>query len=358
MARSLDPVDRSLEGASVLVVGGAGFVGANLLLRLIESPVQRIVVVDNLISSIPDNVPNDPRISFYVGSIADPEVIARLDMRVDYAWHLACFHGNQSSIANPFDDLENGTLASLRLFDFLSRHTGVRKVVYAGAGCAAAVKTFDEPEATHEESPISLEQDSPYSISKLTGEMYGRYFHKQFNLPYVCARFQNVYGPGEILGAGNWRGTPATVWRNVVPTFIWKAIHGEVLSITGDGSATRDFVYVSDICRGLLACAVAGEPGRTYNLASGQQTAIRDLARTIIRLADSSSRIEVRDRRPWDTSGRRFGSTVRSEHELGFKSRVSIEEGLAYTIGWTREHELTISRCVSQHSDHMDNNPA
>ena len=78
--------------------------------------------------------------------------------------------------------------------------------------------------ATAEDAPVSLFHDSPYSISKLVGEMYGNYYFMRYGLPFVKARFQNVYGPGEILGAGRWRGTPHTVWRNVTPTFIWKAL--------------------------------------------------------------------------------------------------------------------------------------
>jgi nucleoside-diphosphate-sugar epimerase len=98
-------------------------------------------------------------------------------------------------------------------------------VVYAGAGCAVAAKTFDEASATAEDAPVSLFHDSPYSISKLIGEMYGNYYFSRYQLPFVRARFQNVYGPGEILGAGQWRGTPHTVWRNVTPTFVWKALN-------------------------------------------------------------------------------------------------------------------------------------
>src|SRR5499426_298452 len=115
--------------------------------------------------------------------------------------------------------------------------SSLRKVVYAAAGCAVATKTFDGATATPEDAPISLFHDSPYSISKLIGEMYGNYYFARYRLPFVKARFQNVFGPGEILGAGRWRGTPATVWRNVVPTFVWKALHGEALPLENEGIA-------------------------------------------------------------------------------------------------------------------------
>src|SRR6185436_10816563 len=106
-------------------------------------------------------------------------------------------------------------------------------------------------------------------ISKVVGEFYSVYYHTQHNLPGVRARFQNVYGPWEVLGAGQWRGTPATVWRNVTPTFIYKALKHQALPVENGGIMTRDFIFVSDIVAGLIACALRGTPGEAYNLATG-----------------------------------------------------------------------------------------
>jgi len=206
------------------VVGGAGFVGSNLVLKLLDEDPQEIIVVDNLLSSEADNVPSSEKVSFVCGSINQEEILRNLPEDLDYAFHLACFHGNQSSIADPFADHENNTLTSLKIFERLSRLKNLSKVVYAAAGCAVAEKTYDDAKPTTEDAPVSLFHDSPYSISKLIGEMYGNYFWSRFGLPIVKARFQNVYGPREILGAGRWRGTPHTVWRNVTPTFVWKSL--------------------------------------------------------------------------------------------------------------------------------------
>src|SRR5205807_348154 len=95
------------------------------------------------------------------------------------------------------------------------------------------------------------------------------------------ARFQNVYGPGEILGAGRWRGTPATVWRNVTPTFIYRGLKRMPLTVENQGVATRDFIFVDDIVRGLMLCATVGVAGEVYNLANGTETSILELATTI-----------------------------------------------------------------------------
>ena len=224
----------------ILIVGGAGFVGSNLTKYLLnEFDPGIIYIVDNLISSEASNIPQDPRVNFICGSIADDLILNNLPKNINFVFHLSCYHGNQSSIVNPIADHDNNTITSLKLFNHLKNYNNLSKVVYAAAGCAVAKKTYDNAEATQENAPLSLYHDSPYSISKLVGEMYGNYFYKQNGLPIVKARFQNIYGPGEILGAGMWRGTINTIWRNVVPTFIWKALNKESLPLENGGLNSR-----------------------------------------------------------------------------------------------------------------------
>lgn len=340
-----------LKGKNAVVVGGAGFVGSNLVLQLLEAGVGRVHVVDNFLSAEEANVPLDPRVRLITGSIADDTVLAQLPRDVDYVWHLACFHGNQSSIANPIADHDNNNVTSLKLFNELSsgEYGSLTKVVYSGAGCAVAEKTFDEAHATAEDAPVSLFHDSPYSISKLVGEMYGNFFYMNRGFPFVRARFQNVYGPREILGAGQWRGTPASVWRNVTPTFVWKALHGEALPVENDGIASRDFIFVEDICRGLIACAENGRPGEAYNIASGVETSVKQLAETITELTGNEAGIDWRPARAWDNSGKRFGSTEKSRVELGFEAQVSLREGLEKTVAWTRANQDLIAANIAKH---------
>ena len=142
---------------------------------------------------------------------------------------------------------------------------------------------------------MSLDLDSPYQISKVVGEFYSVYYHRAHGLPTVAARFQNVYGPGEILGAGRWRGTPATVWRNVTPTFVYRALQGPAAaSSTTAASRRRDFIYVGDIVRRPDRLRrPRGEPGDVYNLASGVETTIRELAELINELGGNPTPIEL-----------------------------------------------------------------
>jgi nucleoside-diphosphate-sugar epimerase len=336
-------------GAKVLIVGGAGFVGSNLALALLATSPREIVIVDNLLSAEASNVPDDPCVRFVEGSITDDAVLRALPNDLDYVFHLATFHGNQNSIADPLADHENNTLTTLKLYERLRGMKSLRRVVYSSAGCTVAEKTFEKANATTEESPVSLWLDSPYQISKIIGEFYSNYYFKQHSLPVVKARFQNVYGPGEILGAGQWRGTIATIWRNVIPTFVYRALHSMALPVENGGIASRDFIYVADVAQGLMACGANGEAGHTYNIASGRETTILELAETINELTGNPTPIELTGKRSWDRSGKRYGSTSRSRDELGFAAQVELRDGLLRTIAWTRANMPLIDACVARH---------
>jgi UDP-glucose 4-epimerase len=343
----------AFEGGKILVVGGAGFVGSNLVKRLLKLFPNEIVIVDNLLSAERINVPHAPQVTFIEGSITDDEILARLKDDVDYVFHLATYHGNQSSIHDPLADHENNTLTTLKLYERIKSFQRIEKVVYSSAGCTVAEKTFDAALPTTEDAPVSLFLDSPYQISKIIGEMYANYYYRRYGLPVAKARFQNVYGPGEILGAGRWRGTPATVWRNVTPTFVYKAIKGQALPVEGDGEATRDFIFVGDVVQGLLACATKGTAGEVYNLASGEETSIRELATLINELTGNPTPIEWRPGRDWDRSGKRFGSPVKARRELGFEVQVGLREGLSRTIAWTRDNLPIIESCIQKHASFL-----
>jgi nucleoside-diphosphate-sugar epimerase len=345
--------DVTFSGSKVLVVGGAGFVGSNLVHQLLQQDVREIIVVDNLLSSDVSNIPADQRVRFVFGSITDEQILAGLPDDLDYAFHLACFHGNQSSIADPLADHDNNTLTSLKLFDRLKDIKTLKKIVYAAAACAVAEKTYDAPTATTEEQPVTLYHDSPYSISKIIGELYGNYYYQQHKLPFVKARFSNVYGPREILGAGQWRGTVHTVWRNVTPTFIWRSLNGEALPLDNGGNASRDFIFVEDMARGLMACALKGAAGEVYNLATGKETTILELATIINELTGNKTPLALRPARDWDRSGKRFASTEKAEHELGFRAAIVIREGVHRTVEWTSSNSDLIRRSVAKHDKLM-----
>ena len=342
-----------MRGKHILVTGGAGFVGGNLVRRLLADGAAGVHVVDNLLSAERENLPADARVRFDEGSIADDAVLARVEDAYDHVFHLATYHGNQSSMHDPLADHANNTLTTLKLYERVKGFRRLRSLVYSGAGCAVAEKTSGTAAATEETDLVSLSMDSPYSMSKIFGEFYSAYYFKQHALPVVRVRFQNVYGPGEILGAGRWRGTPATVWRNVIPTFVWKALHGEPLPLENRGAASRDFIYVDDIVDGLIAAALRGKPGDVYNLASGVETSIAALAALINRLTGSRAGLLQLPARAWDRSIKRYGSPEKSARELGFRAAVALGQGLEKTVAWTRANEALIRAAIARHASRM-----
>ncbi len=339
-----------LRGRRLLIVGGAGFVGSNLVRRSLIEECRQITVIDNLLSSEPDNLIDDPRVEFREGSISDDAILSKVDDEFDYVFHLATYHGNQSSIANPLEDHANNLITTLKLYEHIMRFQKLSRVVYVSTGCALAEKKAGPAAPVVEDGPVSLDFDSPYQISKLVGEMYSIYYHRTHRLAVARARFQNVYGPGEVLGAGCWRGTPATVWRNVTPTFVYRALKKQPLFIHGDGQSTRDFIYIDDIVEGLLRCALMeGAAGDVFNLASGVEVSVRELAERINEIADNPAGIEFIPTRDWDRSINRVGSREKAKRLLGFEARIDLIEGLKRTVSWTQENLARIERCIAKH---------
>ena len=332
-----------------VVIGGAGFVGSWVVEELLKSTDSRVTIIDNLISSEKWNISIDPRVTFIEGSAAEFESFEKIQGPIDFIYQLACFHGNQSSIARPLDDLENGLKTTLVTLEWARKNSPNSRIVYSGAGCAVAEKTWEKPEAVKEINSTSLKHDSPYSISKITGEMYCCYFSEQYDMDIIRVRFQNVYGPREILGAGIWRGTVNTIWRNVIPTFIWKALKNEQLEVYGSQRASRDFIYVQDIARGCVLAGENGKKGEVYNLATEKETEILVLAELIISTLGSKSNIIPKAPRSWDHSGRRFGSSHKAETEIGFKAEYDLKFGIEETVSWTKSKIGPIESCISKH---------
>lgn len=336
----------------ILIIGGYGFVGRTLTQQLITDPSVRVYIVDNFLSSDRELMPPHDQIEVIEGDAGNPLILEALPTSIQEIYILNCLHGNQSSLFDPLSDLRNTLAPVIATLEWVRHKNPKAKVVYAGAGCAVAEKTWDDAKPVEEIDIISLNHDSPYSISKLTGEMHAIMYAKQFNLHISRARFQNAYGPGEVLGAGKWRGTPATIWRNVTPTFIWKALHNENLQVTGR-QASRDFIFVEDLAEGLQKIMGSGRSGEAYNLASGVEYSIYDWANLIVELTGRNSKVIVQEPREWDNSGRRFGSTKKSSEQLGFQATTTSHIGLSKSIEWTNQNLDQIVRSISRHEAHI-----
>jgi len=314
------------EKAKVLVTGGAGCIGSNLTRALLAQGVEHVAVLDDLSAAYAWNIPVDPRGRFVHGSVLDDEVLRHaFSSRPDYVFHLAAQFANQNSIDHPDTDLQVNGLGTLKTLQYANL-TGVRRFVFASSGCSVY---GSNPPLPVTEDFVSLHLDTPYQITKLLGELYCNFFHDAYDLPTVNARFFNAYGPGEVPGR----------YRNVIPNFIYWAMHGKPLPITGTGDETRDFTFVSDIVTGLLASGLREKAiGEAFNLASGTETKISEIAEKVNSLTGNVAGVKSVPRRSWDKSTRRRASIERARNLLGYEPRTSLDRGLRETVAWIKEN--------------------
>src|SRR3990170_2324070 len=245
------------------------------------------------------------------GPVKGPEMV----------FHLAAFFANQNSVGHPEHDLTVNGMGTLRLLEY-SVFTGVERFIYASSGCS--IYGSESPLPLREEF-MSMHLSTPYQITKMLGELYCNLFFNQYGLKVVKPRFFNSYGPGEV----------PSQYRNVIPNFVYWAMQGLPLPITGNGEETRDFTYVGDIVDGLLrGGAMESAIGQEFNLASGRETRIIDLARRINEITGNKGGVRFVQRRKWDTKMRLLASIDRASGLLGYEPRTPFETGLRNTIEW------------------------
>jgi UDP-glucose 4-epimerase len=306
-----------------LVTGGAGAIGSNLSRSLANNGAQ-VTILDDLSSTEIWNAPRDPHIQLVIGDILDGDVRRKaLKANPEIIFHLAAFFANQNSVDNKERDLMVNGMGTLRLLEDLRSRT-ISRFVFASSGCS--VYGSEAPLPLREEF-MSLHLSTPYQITKMLGELYSNFFFEHYQLPVVKARLFNSYGPGEIPGR----------YRNVIPNFIYWAMKGTPLPITGSGEETRDFTFVDDIVDGLLRCGYVRDAiGSEFNLASAEEVKIIDLARQVNALTRNQAGVEFVERRPWDTKSRLLASIDRARAVLGFEPHMRFADGLAATVAWFR----------------------
>ena len=322
------------SGKTVLVTGGAGAIGSNLT-RALAGIAERVIVLDNLVASPRWNVPSLPNVMFVEGDILDEVKLKRVFFeRPQIVFHLAAFFANQNSVDHPENDLMVNGMGTLRLMEY-GVLQGIDRFVYASSGCSIYGSAAPLP---LREEFMSMHLTTPYQITKMLGELYGNFFLHHHELPVVKARFFNSYGPGEVPGQ----------YRNVIPNFLFWAMKGLPLPITGTGEETRDFTFVGDILDGLLrAGVIEAAIGEDFNLASGRETEIRNLAAMINEATGNKAGIKWASRRKWDTKSRLRASVEKAGKLIGYNPNTQFEQGLEQTIRWFRDNWDRIDAAAS-----------
>lgn len=320
------------EDRVVLVTGGAGSIGSNLVRTLAELRARMVIVLDDLSAGYEWNIPSLPNVLFVKGSVTDEVALKRVfNEKPEIVYHLAAFFANQNSVDYPERDLSVNGLGTLRVFEY-AHMSRVERLIYASSGCSIYGSSAPLP---LKEEFMSMRLTTPYQITKMLGELYANFFHHHHNLNVVKTRFFNSYGPGEVPGQ----------YRNVIPNFIFKALRGEPLPFTGDPTASRDFTYVGDIVDALLRAAyVDNAVGREMNIASGVETRILDMAARINELTHNRAGIITAPKRVWDTKTRLLASIDRARDLLGYRPEMDFDEGLKRTIAWFENNWELIQR--------------
>lgn len=320
----------------VLVTGGAGFIGSELVRQLVASmegvpalfpesseflPPTEVIVVDNLANGKVENLSGliSDRCRLEVVDICDHTALAKLMIGVERVFHLACL-GVRHSIHAPEQNHAVNATATLQLLG-QARDAGVNRFVYVSSSEVYGTARWVPMSETHPTFPLTV-----YGASKLAGECYTRAFYETYGYPTVVVRPFNAFGP---------RCHHEGDSGEVIPKFMLRCLASLPLIVFGDGTQTRDFTYVSDTARGILLAGYAPAAiGQTINLGNGHEIAINDLAGQVATVVGSGSPAIIHDQpRPGDVL-RLYANTEKAQQMLGFQPQISLHQGLLQLRDW------------------------
>jgi UDP-glucose 4-epimerase len=302
----------------VLVTGGAGFIGSNVVTELVGRG-DEVRILDDLSTGHPDNL--HPDAELFKGSVADPEVVTAAVDGCQLVFHQAAARAVLRSVEAPLEtDTVNthGTLTVLKA----AADAGAKRLVYASS---SSVYGGAAPLPTPESAPVLPK--SPYAVSKLAGEHYCRVFASLYGLETVALRYFNVFGP---------RQRPDSMYAAVIPLFIDALRHGRPVTVHGDGTQSRDFTYVSDVVQAnLLAAEAPAEAcsGHAYNVAPGESSSLLEMLGILGRILDADVTIVYTEPRAGDIKLSQADAQA-AARDLGWRPEVSFEAGLRRTAEW------------------------
>lgn len=310
-----------MQNQRVLVTGGAGFIGSELVRQLAERGFG-VRVVDNLVNGRRENLEGvlGENIEFVVADVRDGKSMASLVRDVDIIFHLACL-GVRHSIHSPVENHEVNASATLGLLN-IARRSGIKRFVYVSTSeVYGMVLTAAPLTEEHPTFPMTV-----YGASKLAGECYTRAFWETYRYPTVILRPFNAYGP---------RCHHEGDSGEVIPKFMLRCLAGKPMVIFGDGSQTRDFTYVGDTASGILAAGISdASVGQTFNLGTGKEIRVLELANTIRQVLDRpQAEIMHTEPRPGDVP-RLMADSSKARKILQFQPTVALRDGLAHLRDW------------------------
>ncbi|MGC1343372.1 MAG: NAD-dependent epimerase/dehydratase family protein [Candidatus Binataceae bacterium] len=306
----------------ILVTGGAGFIGSHTVDALIKADAGDVAILDDLSAGKRQQV--NPKARLHQVDLRDApavrEVVAR--ERPEAIYHMAAQMDVRRSVADPAFDAQVNIVGFLNLIEAAREH-GLKRVVFSSTGGAiyGEQDTFPADEE-HPRRPVS-----PYGIAKLSTEGYLFYYRAQYGIDYLALRYGNVYGP---------RQDPQGE-AGVVAIFSGRILDGQPCTIYGDGSQTRDYVFVGDVVRANVAALSARASGIAINIGTGIETSVNDLYSNLASIADFPTAAEHGPGRPGEQK-RSVISSARAHKELGWRPTATLRDGLAETFKYFKAH--------------------
>jgi len=299
----------------ILVTGGAGFIGSNVVDALVKDG-HEVIVLDNLSTGKEENI--NPEVKFYNIDLLDIESLEFVfrEFKPDVVNHHAAQIDVRKSVEDPAFDAETNIIGSINLFE-LSINYGVKRIIFSSTGGAL----YGEPDKLPANEDTPIEPISPYGVAKYCSENYLNYFKRLYGIERVILRYANVYGPRQdTLGEAG-----------VVAIFTGKILKGEKPVVYGDGTQTRDYIYVEDVVEANVL-ALNGKEG-TYNIGTGKETSVNELIEVFSKVLGREIKPEYATPRKGEVHRISLDADM-AKRELGFVPKYSLEEGLKKTIEW------------------------
>lgn len=302
----------------VLVTGGAGFIGSNLVFKLIDRGYH-VGILDNLSTGHYENLKGlEDKIKFFEIDINDFEKVNEVIGEYDTIIHLAAMVSVPESVEKPMECYRTNVLSTINILDQCVKNN--QKFIFASS---AAVYGEDKSEVKIEDIPA--DPISPYGLSKFDVEKLCEIYGKQYGLQYSCFRNFNVYGPKQDINSP---------YAAVIPIFINKALKGEDLTIFGDGEQTRDFIYVEDVANAYIQ-AIEGDYNNVFNLGCNRRNSIKDIAQIVLSEIPTTSKVEFKEARKGDIK-HSLSSYDKYNKISGWKPNVELLDGIRRTIEYYR----------------------
>lgn len=303
-----------------LITGGAGFIGSNIVARLVKEEGNKVRILDNFSTGKIENIANFlDRIEIIEGDITELNTVKKALVGVDYCFHQAALPSVERSIKDPLTSNEVNIKGTLNIL-ISSKELGVKRVIYASSS-----SVYGDTPVLPKREDMSPSPLSPYAVTKLTGEEYCHLFYTIYNLPTISLRYFNVFGPNQ---------DPTSTYAAVIPKFITALLGEKEPTIYGDGGQSRDFTFVDNVVEAnILATKATSGLGETFNIACGQRVTINELAKNLTKILNLAIKPVHLDPRAGDVR-HSLADISKAQSCLGYEPKINFEEGLRLTVEW------------------------